>query len=422
MDGRAAGAEHRPFRRALRSAGWAAAGGGIGVLALVTLPFVLFVVVLSVVGAGRALVNPLLQWIRTVAGMERRRQARLVEVIESPYPAASGDAPVESFRAVRELLGEPWVRRDLRWLFVHGTFGLILGAVVLQLPFNGVHDLTAPLWWALAPDGERAIVQGFVPVGTWAGSFFGVISGLAQILLWLAASPKLLEYQCRPGARLLGPDPDVDLSERLARLTATRAAALDAHAIELRRIERALHDGAQNRIVAAAVLIGAARREIRRDPDRADQILDRAQGTVEESLAELRAVVRSILPPVLENRGLEGALSALAADCSVPCEVTVDVPVRCPASVEATAYFVVAESLTNVAKHSGAERARVGVLRRGDRLEVVVTDDGRGGADDSAGTGLAGIGRRVDALDGDFSVSSPPGGPTEIRVELPCGS
>lgn len=317
---------------------------------------------------------------------------------------------------------DPSARRDLIWLSIHSIWGLILGAVVLQLLVTGLHDLSYPLWWRQVGPDLQNVLNGWVDAqnGTMAG--LAPVFGILALLLWLVGTPRLLELQSRPGLRFLGPDPDVDLSARVAELAATRAAALDAHAVELRRIERALHDGAQNRIVGAAVLVGAARREIDRAPDRADEILSRAQDTIEDALAELRAVVRSILPPVLENRGLEGALSALAADCPIPCLVTVQVPVRCPVSVEATAYFVVAEALTNVARHSRAEHAEVDVLLQQGNLLVRVTDDGRGGADAGEGSGLVGIARRVEAHDGTVSVSSPEGGPTEIRVELPCGS
>ncbi|MGH8882861.1 MAG: sensor histidine kinase, partial [Stackebrandtia sp.] len=137
---------------------------------------------------------------------------------------------------------------------------------------------------------------------------------------------------------------------------------------------------------------------------------------------ELRTVVRSILPPVLENRGLDGALSALAADSPIPCSIEVDIPVRSPASVEATTYFTVAEALTNAAKHSRASRIDVSVTRSGDRLTATVTDDGVGGADPETGSGLAGIRRRIAAHDGLTTVTSPLGGPTVVEVELPCGS
>lgn len=402
----------------LRASGYGAVGAGFGFLALYTIPLLLLAGFLSLLGLGRLLVHPMMQWVRTLAGLERRRLQRLGHEIASPYAGPDAEAP----RSLREVKADPSARRDLVWLLLHGTWGLILGAILIQMPFIAVRDVTYPLWWPVVPEAEQQILNGLLRADDHGTAVLGLATGIAVFVLWLLFGPKLLDLQARHGVHFLGPDPDADLSERVARLTATRAAALDAHAVELRRIERALHDGAQNRIVAVAVLVGAARREVPRDPDRAVEILDRAQDTVEDALAELRAVVRSILPPVLEDRGLAGALNAIASDCPVPCTVDVDVAQRCPASVEATAYFVVAESLTNVAKHSGAGHASVEVRQRGNTLTVAVTDDGRGGADAGAGSGLAGIRRRVEALDGTTTVTSPPGGPTEIRVELPCGS
>jgi signal transduction histidine kinase len=402
----------------LRASGYGVIGAGFGVLALYSIPILLLTGVLALLGVGRPLVAPMMQWVRIIAGLERRRLRRLGHEVEKPYTGPIADPP----RSFREIRADPSARRDLAWIALHGTWGLILGVLLLQMPFTSVRDITYPLWWSFASPSEQQILNGMIEAETASAAMFGCATGIAVLALWLLFGPKILDLQARPGISLLGPDPEADLSERVARLTATRAAALDAHAVELRRIERALHDGAQNRLVAVAVLIGAARREVSRAPERADEILERAQTTVEGALAELRAVVRSILPPVLEDRGLAGALSALASDCAVPCTVQVDVEGRCPASVEATAYFVVAESLTNVARHSRAEHASVTVLRRGNTLRVVVTDDGRGGADAASGSGLAGIARRVEALDGTTRVQSPPGGPTEIRVELPCGS
>ncbi|MCC3763573.1 sensor domain-containing protein [Glycomyces sp. TRM65418] len=403
---------------ALRATGYGTIAAGFAILALYSIPILLLTGFLALLGVGRPLIAPMMQWVRIVAGLERRRLRRLGYEVPAPYTAPIADPP----RTFGELKADPSARRDLAWIGLHATWGLILGALVLQMPIISVRDVTYPLWWAAAPTTERQILNGLIAADTQALANLGCATGVAVFALWLLFAPKLLDLQARPGVNLLGPDPEVDLSERVARLTATRAAALDAHAVELRRIERALHDGAQNRLVAVAVLIGAARREVTRAPERADEILERAQTTVEGALAELRAVVRSILPPVLEDRGLAGALSALASDCAVPCTVEVDVAHRCPASVEATAYFVVAESLTNVAKHSHASNASVEVRLKGHTLTVAVVDDGRGGADAASGSGLAGIARRVEALDGTATVTSPPGGPTEIRVELPCGS
>jgi signal transduction histidine kinase len=259
-------------------------------------------------------------------------------------------------------------------------------------------------------------------VRDWTGVFAVAALGLfwAACTIWL--NPWLARWQAAYGRRLLAPAPGTDLSLRVAELTATRAAALDAHATELRRIERSLHDGTQNRLVATTVLLGAARRALERDPATADALLQRAQDAAELALTELRAVARGILPPVLTDRGLAGALDGLAAASPVPCDVDVQAPGRCAASVEATAYFVVAEALTNVAKHSGAGHVIVRVRSRDGWLSVHVEDDGDGGAREGDGSGLSGIRRRVEAYDGQMSLASPVGGPTTLEVRLPCGS
>lgn len=396
-------------RRVLRCTGFALLGAFTGLLALFTVPALLLLSVLWFLRVGQPLVPPAKRWMRLLADRERRRLRRL-------------GAEMPQGSAVEEAAGPEAARRELVWVLLHGTWGLILGAVVLQLLLIAGHDLTYPLWWELVSSGEQELLNGMIAARSADAAAFGPVIALLALLIWFVSTPRLLSWQSRPGLQLLGMPPGTDLSRRVAELTATRAAALDAHVVELRRIERALHDGAQNRIVGVAVLIGAARREIERDPARSDAILARAQDVTEDALAELRAVVRTILPPVLENRGLEGAVSALAADCPVPCTLVVDVPVRCPASVEATAYFVVAESLTNVAKHSRATRVSVVVRLKGGLLCVRVDDDGVGGADPSSGSGLAGTIRRVEALDGRASLTSPRGGPTTLEVELPCGS
>jgi signal transduction histidine kinase len=237
------------------------------------------------------------------------------------------------------------------------------------------------------------------------------------------AGQSLARMQAWPGRRLLAPVAGTDLSLRVAQLTATRAAALDAHAAELRRIERSLHDGTQNRLVAVAVLLGAASRAVARDPAAGVELLGRAQLATEQALGELRTVVRGILPPVLDDRGLVGALDGLVAGSALPCRLDVHLPTRCAVSVEATAYFVVAEALTNAAKHSGATSVAVTVAvdQETSRLRLSVSDDGCGGADESGGSGLAGIRRRVEAYDGKFELTSLPGGPTMMDVSLPCG-
>jgi signal transduction histidine kinase len=398
-------------------------GGGLGtaLLAAGALALVLAAGVLCLVGVGLLVLPAALRAVRSVANRERRRLTRWGPEVVSPYPV-----PPAGLRAT---LADPSTRRDLGWLVLHATGGTLLGFVGVLLPILAVRDASFLLWWSFVPPDAAGPSLNVVQVHSWLGATAVSLLGVGWLAIAVGLGPGMARLQARPGRILLRPYPGFDLSLRIAELSATRAAALDAHAAELRRIERSLHDGTQNRIVGVTVLLGAARRALARDPSTVDGLLDRAQDAAEQALAELRAVTRSILPPVLDARGLEDAVAALAADCPVPCAVTVDVPGRCAVSVEATAYFVVAEAVTNIAKHSGAGRAEVTVRRTGDRLRLRVSDDGKGGAEPAAGgpgpyhgSGLGGIRRRVEALDGTCALTSPPGGPTILDVDLPCGS
>lgn len=390
--------------------------GGLGtsVLALVTVLFLLATTALCVIGIGLALAPAALRMLRVVADRERARLSRRGREIIGPGPMPA---------TLRAALRDSTVRRELGWVSCHATFGFLLGLTSLTLPLDVVHDTTFPLWWKLVegtPSASSSLA--FWTVHDWPGALLVGLIGLATIVVTVVVMPGLDWLQAWPGTTLLAPDRGTDLALRVVQLTATRAAALDAHATELRRIERSLHDGTQNRLVAVNVLVGAARRALVRNPAGVEEILERAQDATERALAELRGVVRSILPPVLTERSLPDALTALAADCPVACSIDADVPDRQAASVEATAYFVVAEALTNIAKHSNAEHATVQLRRRGDRLCVDITDNGRGAADERAGSGIAGIRRRVEAHDGTFALTSPIGGPTVLAVSLPCAS
>jgi signal transduction histidine kinase len=389
-----------------------AGGLATAVLAVLTLVCLIVVAVASLVGVGLLFVPAALRGLRAVADRERAR-------LSAWGPELIGPAALPE--RLRDAARDTTVRRELRWLVAHATAGLVLSLVGLTLPLAAVRDATFPLWWRLVPPEEATSQLGLWVVHDTAGALGVGLLGLGWLVATASLAPGLARLQAWPGRRLLTPDAGTDLALRVAELSATRAAALDAHTAELRRIERSLHDGTQNRIVGVTVLLGAARRALARNPAEADAILERAQTAAEEALAELRVVVRSILPPVLADRSLVDALSALAADCPVPCVVDADVPGRCAASVESTAYFAVAESLTNVARHSGATRTTVTLRREGDRLLVRVSDDGRGGAVETGGSGLAGIRRRVAALDGTLALTSPPGGPTTLEVSLPCG-
>jgi len=224
------------------------------------------------------------------------------------------------------------------------------------------------------------------------------------------------------GRWLLGPPVEVALAERVVKAETGRVAAVDSAEAERRRIERDLHDGAQQRLVALAVDLGAARERLETDPEGGKALVAEAHEEAKAALKEIRDLVRGIHPVILEDRGLDAALSSVVARLPIPVDLSVEVAVRPAPAIESAAYFVVSEALTNVARHSSATKAHVSILRSGDRLIVEVRDNGRGGADPASGTGLAGLSERVVGLGGTMDVLSPDGGPTTVLVELPCAS
>ncbi|MCW3817568.1 sensor histidine kinase [Micromonospora sp. DR5-3] len=223
-------------------------------------------------------------------------------------------------------------------------------------------------------------------------------------------------------AALLGPSRTERLRHRVAELTETRAGLVDAADAERRRIERDLHDGAQQRLISLAMNLGLLRKSAADLPPPLHEAIVQAHGDAKLALAELRRLVRGLHPAVLDARGLDAALSGIAASSPIPVNLRVDVPRRPAPAIEAVAYFVVSEALTNVARHAEARSADVRVWTEGDRLHVVASDDGRGGASVDGGSGLRGLGQRVSTVDGKLWIESPPGKGTTITVELPCAS
>ncbi len=234
---------------------------------------------------------------------------------------------------------------------------------------------------------------------------------------WLTAAVGALD--ARAARALLGPSRAEELEHQVEHLAQTRAGVVDAADAERRRLERDLHDGTQQRLVSLAMRLGMARAE-RPDAAQAQQVIAEAHEEAKAALLELRHLVRGLHPAVLEDRGLDAALSGVAARLPIPVRLTVDVPGRPPPTIEAVAYFVVSEGLTNIAKHAQASQAEVFVQRANDRLHIIVSDDGVGGADPAHGTGLAGLAKRAASVDGTFEIISPPGGPTLLTVDLPC--
>lgn len=313
------------------------------------------------------------------------------------------------------------------------TWGEV-GYAVLRLPASmaaatvtvavwvlGAAGLTLPLYAGALPGGGLSVNGNLIPGGTAVLA----LSGALGLVVLLAAPPltrALASGDAALARWLLSPARDAELKARVTELEVSRERVVDAAEAERRRIERDLHDGAQQRLVALAMELGRAKAKFADDVEAAAALVDQAHAEAKAALVELRDLVRGVHPPVLTDRGLDAALSGLAARCPVPVALQVDVPVRPRPAVEAVAYFTVAEALTNVAKHSRAGHVRVvvdGGPGPAGSLNIVISDDGIGGAD-PAGAGLAGLADRIAGLDGALSVESPPGGPTIISAVLPC--
>ena len=382
------------MRRAVREAARATVYLAKSVALSVTSYLFITVLLITATGAvaviGIGLLPETVLLIRRLAGVKREMVAdRTGREIPEAYVPITGRRVRER---VRTAIHDPGTRTDAIWLlayYLYGNLGL----------------LAVPLW-----------VIGLPVDGVWCG-LLRRRPVVLPLIGWLATLDA-------DGSRiLLRPSPQARLAERVEQLAATRADAIVAHGAELRRIERDLHDGTQARLVSLSMRLGLAKRALDRDPRSARALLDVAQDLAEEALTDLRHVVRGIHPPILTDRGLDGAVRALAASSALTVTVEIDGvdDPRAPAAIEAAAYYIVAEALANAAKHSGSDRAEVRLARTPKGVGVVVRDDGRGGATGTGeGTGLLGIQRRAAALDGSATVTSPPGGPTVIEAELPC--
>jgi signal transduction histidine kinase len=244
--------------------------------------------------------------------------------------------------------------------------------------------------------------------------------GVAYVAAGLWAAPPLLRAYGYLARSVLARPGTAELNRRISHLAQTRSETIDASAAEIRRIERDLHDGAQARLVAIGMALDAAGQLMESQPETARALLMDARENSAKALAEIRGLVRGIHPPVLADRGLPDAVRALALDTPQAVSVHSDLAGRLPAPVESAVYFAVSELLANVAKHADARQARVDIRHDDGTLVITVADDGHGGADPDAGTGLRGVSRRLAAFDGELTIDSPPGGPTRISLELPC--
>lgn len=356
--------------------------------------------------------------LRMLANTERVRAGRLLgEPIPVPYRPLEGGHR----QRVRAVLTDPATWRDVLWLILHGPIGTFAAAIGVGLWPAVLASLTMPLyWWIPAEPGTAMLIE----VRTWPQALTLPLAQAmcyAALVIWLI--PPMARGQARLSRALLRPTARALLTLRVEELTETRTGVLHAHGAELRRIERDLHDGVQAQLVAISVRLGLAERAFAAQPDTALEFLRDARGGIEDSLTQLRAVIRGIFPPILADRGLDGAVRTLAGGQRVPVNVSLpDALPRLPAPVEAAAYFIIAESLTNVAKYAEATNVDVTIEPSDAELRVTIRDDGKGGAEPASGTGLDGIARRVAALDGSVHIHSPLGGGTTIEVRLPCVS
>ncbi|WP_380281694.1 sensor histidine kinase [Kitasatospora purpeofusca] len=325
-------------------------------------------------------------------------------------------------RTIRWLWKDPATWRDVLWVVLNPVVGGVLAATPPLLLGGGLYTLAGTVLPLPRPDlgPVRALPGGGLVPDLVPGLALTLVLGLASAAAGLALARPALRLHGRWTRALLGPTERSRLARRVEQLTETRLDVTEAQAAELRRIERDLHDGAQARLVAVSLRLGAVAALIDRDPAQAKTVVTDAQENVAQALQELRDLVRGIHPPVLAERGLTEGLRALALDVPLRVEVRAELPGRAESPVESAVYYAVSEALTNAVKHAGARHAAVELVHVDGLLRAEVTDDGRGGADPDRGTGLRGIQRRLAAFDGTLTLTSPPGGPTRLTMELPC--
>jgi signal transduction histidine kinase len=411
------------IRRALT-----ASGRGLTLFALTiaeVLAFSWAVVTIALLsgGLGVFLLPEAIGKVRVVAGLARRRAADWSGVeIPKPYlpEPAFQSGFIGRIEKCRWLLTDPATRRDLLWCLTDPVVGGFLALLPAALLVYGLEGIAMPaIWGSFHQYGFHDWYTG-IPVIGWITAGLCVPVGVGFLVLGVRVGPGLLNSHARWTRGLLAPTPKSELALRVRHLTETRADAVDTQAAELRRIERDLHDGAQARLVAMGMSLGAIEHLLERDPEKARLLLAEARQASAKALNELRDLVRGIHPPVLADRGLGDAVKALALDNPLSVEVTAELGGRLDPPVESAAYFAIAEMLANATKHSGAHRVWIDLRHHDGLLRMTVTDDGNGGASLSGGTGLRGIERRIGTFDGILALNSPVGGPTTVTMELPC--
>jgi signal transduction histidine kinase len=401
-------------RGRLTATGHGVALGALALAEAIVWALLMVVAVLSGCVIGLPLVAPSVLGVRRLAGLTRDLSAAWcgvpITAAYRPPPAAltaPGPGPGRTVARLparlRWLLSDQATWRDLLWMVVNPCLGVVIASGSAAMIIFGVFGLALP--------------HGSTPIaGTLSHPWLGI--ALAAAGFWSA--PWLLRGYGELARWVLGPTRRAELTRQVGHLAQTRSDAIDAGAAEVRRIERDLHDGAQARLVSMGMTLDAAGQLLETNPAAARALLAEARDSSVKALGELRDLVRGIHPPVLADRGLSDAVRALALDLPLRVQCASELSGRPPAPVESAAYFAVSELLANVSKHAGASQAWIDIRHSAGMLRIGVTDEGRGGADPARGTGLRGIERRLAAFDGVLAVSSPPGGPTVVNMEIPC--
>jgi signal transduction histidine kinase len=360
-------------------------------------------------GLARFAVPPALLGIRGLARLTRQLAAEWCGLPIAEWYAPRPDEALTFTGRLRWLATDPATWRDLLWTAAN-LVACILAALPAAIIVTGLAEF-------IGPELTREIPPPAFP-GNTAGTL--IVLGLAIASAGLLAAPALLRGYGLLARSVLTPDGEAELALRVRQLTQTRTEALDTGAAEIRRIERDLHDGAQARLVAMGMTLDAAGQVIDTNPEAARALVLEARDASVKALAELRALVRGIHPPVLADRGLADAIRALALDTPARINLASELIGRPPEPVESAAYFAVSELLANMSKHAEARQTWVDIRHTDGMLRIGVTDNGHGGAEPARGTGLRGIERRLAAFDGVVAISSPPGGPTAVTMEIPC--
>ncbi|MCB5164141.1 sensor domain-containing protein [Streptomyces bambusae] len=372
---------------------------------------------LSLLGIGLLLLTAAVVSAVPLAAAERRR-LRLVEPAVPAGPHVRPPRPgAPAWLATRLRERATW--REFGYVLLFATVFTAAGyAFTALLGLSVMLTVSPVIVWAIAPDTVM-LVPG-QPVSGPVGALPGTAAGLAGLVVSAYAGSLLAGVQVRVARALLAAREEPSDDSRVIELTRSRARLADAFEAERRRIERDLHDGAQQHLVALMMTLGLAELQLRGQESPASALIVRARAEARQALEELRGLIRGIHPQVLTDHGLAAAVDELALRSAVPVTADIRLPSRPAPSVETVAYFTVTEALANAAKHSGAGRVEVVGRLTGGVLVLTVTDDGRGGADPAAGTGLQGLADRLAIVKGRLTVTSPVGGPTVLRVEVPC--